>query len=67
MRRARLGPRATVEESVNPGFDGATNARRYPVEFSLQPAVDCRCPVVVEQAQTVEDFGGPHDGEPTDS
>ncbi|MFI9586980.1 hypothetical protein ACIHCQ_35340 [Streptomyces sp. NPDC052236] len=39
MPGARLGPRAAVEESANPGFDGAADARGHPVEFSLQTPV----------------------------
>ncbi|MGY3243452.1 hypothetical protein ACVWYT_002900 [Streptomyces sp. TE4109] len=67
MPGATFGPRATVEESANPGLDGAMDARGHPVEFSLQPPVDGGGPVVDEEAETVEDFGGPHDGKPTDS
>ncbi|MFB6989694.1 hypothetical protein [Streptomyces sp. NPDC056304] len=62
-----LGPRATVEESANPGFDGAMDAWGHAVEFSFQPPVDCGGPVVGEQAEAVEDFGGPHDEKPPDS
>jgi hypothetical protein len=43
------------------------DARGHAVEFSLQPTVDGGGPVVGEQAETVEDFGCPHDGKPTDS
>ncbi|MET9511951.1 hypothetical protein ABZX62_26425 [Streptomyces flavidovirens] len=67
MPGARLGSRATVEESANPGFDGAMDAWGDPVELSLQPPVDGGGPVVGEQAEAVEDFGGPHDGKSADS
>jgi hypothetical protein len=67
MPGARFRPGATVEESANPGFDGAMNARGCPVEFPFQPPVDGGCSVVGEQAETVEDFGRPHDRKPTDS
>lgn len=67
MPGAGLGPRTTVEESANPGFDGAMDARGHLAELALQPLVDGGGPVVGEQAETVEDFGGPHDGKPTNS
>ncbi|AGP61495.1 hypothetical protein M271_50700 [Streptomyces rapamycinicus NRRL 5491] len=67
MPGARLGPRATVEESANPGFDGTTDTLGHPAELALQPPVDGGGPVVGEQAEAVEDFGGPHDGKSSDA